>query len=255
MQLNFKKFGAGSPVIILHGLLGSLDNWQTMAKKLAEHFEVFIIDQRNHGRSPHSDAFSYDLLAEDLGEFMRQQNIPCGNIMGHSMGGKAAMKFALTCPEKVLKLIVVDIAPAEYPAAGYEIFEALFSAKANEATSREQVAEVLRSKLNDEITVQFLMKSVMRDESGKNFVWRFNIDSLSENFLKISEAITSTHPFTGKTLFIKGEKSNYINAANYNSIAELFPNNQLTEMKGAGHWVHADKPEEFFEVALEFLTG
>jgi esterase len=256
MQLNYKAFGEerSHPLIILHGLLGSLDNWQTVAKKLSTQFQVFILDQRNHGKSPHSEEFSYELLSNDLLEFVEQHKISKAHVLGHSMGGKAAMKFALDHPEKVSNLIVVDIAPIAYEDNDNEIFEALLAADVKHAESREAVEKVLRERLGDDMTIiQFLMKGLQRTPSGDGFEWRFNVEALHKNYSEIGVAITSPKPFTGKTLFIKGEKSPYINADSMTAIETLFPNNQLSEIKGAGHWVHADKPNEFIEEVLRFL--
>lgn len=255
MQLNFKTFGQGFPVIILHGLFGSLDNWQTIAKKLAEKFQVYIIDQRNHGKSPHTDEFNYELLSNDLLEFFQQNEIDKAHLIGHSMGGKAVMQFALEHSEKVEKLIVVDVAPVAYEDRHSDVFNALFAADVKTASTREEVEKLLRKKLdNDETTVQFLMKGLSRDESGKHFEWKFNLDSLYKHYPEISGAVGSSTPFTGKTLFIKGEKSPYINSENYTAINGLFPDNELAEIKGAGHWVHAEKPHEFIEEVLRFLS-
>jgi esterase len=257
MQLNYKTFGEGFPVIILHGLLGSLDNWQSIAKKMAEkNFKVFIVDQRNHGKSPHTDDFSYEILANDLLDFFNQHAIAKAHVVGHSMGGKTAMLFALMYPEKVEKLVISDIAPTEYEDGHTAIFQALYAADAAHATSREQVQKALEQKLaNDKTTIGFLMKGLDRDATGKHFIWKFNIDALWKNYDKISGAVDSNHPFTGKTLFIKGAYSNYIHAGNYPEIMRLFPDNQLVEIAGAGHWVHADNPTRFIEEVEKFLAG
>jgi len=255
MELNFKKFGQGFPLIILHGFLGSLDNWQSIAKKLASNFEVYIIDQRNHGKSPHSNDFSYQLLAEDLFQFFKNNHISKANIIGHSMGGKTAMQLALLHPEMVEKLVVVDIAPSEYEDGHSDVFKALLAADVEHATSREQVLKVLNENLNgDTTTVGFLMKSLSRNESGEHFEWKFNLPALIKNYDKISGIVTGEKPFTGSTLFIKGEKSNYINSSNYAEITQLFPNHQLLEIPGAGHWVHADKPQEFVDAVMAFFN-
>lgn len=255
MELNYKQFGTGFPLIILHGLLGSLDNWQSIAKKIAEHgFTVYIIDQRNHGRSPHSAEFNYHLLSADLLEFMQQHGIAKAHLLGHSMGGKTVMQFALQHPEKVEKLIVADIVPAAFDDRHSDVFEALFAANAGKANSREEVQQVLREKLQDETTVQFLMKSLVRNDDGTGFSWRFNTEALWKNYGNISEEISAAQPYTGETLFIKGERSTYINTGNYSSIAELFVNHQLVEIQGTGHWVHAEKPAEFIAEVLHFLA-
>ena len=253
MNLNYKSIGSGFPVIILHGLLGSLDNWQGIAKQLGEHFQVFIIDQRNHGRSPHSDEFSYQILVDDVLEFMKQQGVEQAHFIGHSMGGKAAMHLALEHQDKVAKLIVVDVAPVEYEDRHSTVFKALFAVDLKTIESRQQAEAILKTYLGqDESTIQFLMKGLYRDDDNK-FQWRFNMQALYDAYNEISSGITADKPFEGETLFIKGEKSDYINASNFSEIIDLFPHNQLVEIAGAGHWVHADNPAEFIRVALKFL--
>jgi len=254
MQLNYKQFGSGFPLLILHGLLGSLDNWQSIAKKFSEKFTVYIIDQRNHGKSPHTDEFNYEILSNDLLEFFQQHQIEKAHLLGHSMGGKTVMKFALEYPDKVAKLIVADIAPVAYEDKHNEVFAALFATDVKNAASREEVEKKLRDRLGNETTVQFLLKGLSRDASGKKFEWKFNLESLNKRYPEISESITSSKPFNGEVLFIKGEKSSYINSENYPAINDLFPNNQLAEIKEAGHWVHAEKPAEFTAEVLRFLA-
>jgi esterase len=254
MNLNYKSIGSGFPLIILHGLLGSLDNWQSIAKQISEHFQVFIIDQRNHGRSPHSDEFSYEILVNDVLEFMQQQGIGRAHFIGHSMGGKVAMKLALEHPEKVAKLIVVDVAPVEYEDNHSREFKALLEVDLKTLENRQEAEAILRNHLgSDESTIQFLMKGLYRDDDNK-FQWRFNVQSLYDAYNEISSGITSDKPFEGETLFIKGEKSDYINASNFSEIIDLFPHNQLVEIAGAGHWVHADRPTEFINAVEKFLA-
>jgi esterase len=258
MQLNFKKFGDGFPLIILHGLLGSLDNWQSIAKKLAETLplSVYIVDQRNHGRSPHTDEFDYELLVKDLLEFMAQQGLKKAHLLGHSMGGKVVMQFALEQPEKVEKLVVVDMATDETTDHQSYVFDALNSADVETAVTRKEVEEVLRYKLGDnETLVQFLMKGLTRNETDQHFEWKFNLKSLGNHLEDIEAPIESANTFNGATLFIAGGNSDYVNASNYPDMTRLFPNNQLVEIAGAGHWVHADKPVEFVKAVLEFISG
>jgi pimeloyl-ACP methyl ester carboxylesterase len=255
MTLNYKSFGTGFPLIILHGLMGSLDNWQTIAKHFSQHFQVFVIDQRNHGRSPHSKEFTYELLVSDLLEFMQQHNIQKANFIGHSMGGKVVMNLALEHPDRVAKLIVVDVAPVEYEDRHSLVFKALFAVDLVSLESRQQAENILRQYLGkDESTVQFLMKGLYRDDDNK-FQWRFNVQALYDAYQEISSGITSTKPFEGETLFIKGEKSDYINASNFSEIIDLFPHNQLSEIPSAGHWVHADNPTAFIEAVDKFFLS
>lgn len=253
MTLNYKTFGEGFPLVILHGLLGSLDNWLSIAKQFSAHFSVYVIDFRNHGKSPHSSEFSYKILVDDLCVFFQQHSIVKAHLLGHSMGGKAAMEFAMLHPEKVERLVVADVAPVQYEDRHSHIFKALLAINLREVKSRETVEMQLRNNLKqeDESTIQFLMKGLYRNEEN-NFAWRFNVEALWQAYQNVADGVGG-HPFLGKTLFIKGQKSNYINAENYAVIQELFPNNELEEIAGAGHWVHADAPKEFTEKVLQFL--
>jgi len=258
MELNYKCFGEGYPIVILHGLLGSLDNWQTIAKKLAEasliskSYCVYILDQRNHGKSPHSTTIDYTILSADLHDFFTQHQIAKAHLIGHSMGGKVAMNFALKYPQMVNKLVLVDIAPTSYNDKHSDVFKALLAADAASANTRTEVENILRKQLdNDETTVQFLMKGLSRADSG--FEWKFNLEALYANYSKIANGIEESKPYLGQTLFIKGSKSSYINTSNYNAIANLFPNHELVEIEGAGHWVHAEKPDVFLKEINQFL--
>jgi pimeloyl-ACP methyl ester carboxylesterase len=253
MELNYKSYGAGYPLIILHGLMGSLDNWQSIAKHLSSHFQVYVVDQRNHGRSPHSKEFNYEILVADIIDFMQQHEIAKAHFIGHSMGGKVVMNLALAHPEKVEKPIVVDVAPVEYEDRHSQVFKALFAVDLTNLVSRQQAEETLRLHLgNDESTVQFLMKGLYRDEQNK-FQWRFNVQALYDAYDEVSSGVDAKKSFDGDVLFIKGGKSDYINAANFSTIIDLFPHNHLVEIDGAGHWTHADKPAEFIQAVESFL--
>jgi esterase len=252
MELNYKVFGEGFPLIILHGLLGSLDNWQGIAKAIAGSYKVYIVDQRNHGRSGHSDEFSYSLMVADLEEFYTKHHIEKAHIIGHSMGGKTAMQFAFKNPGKVEKLIVVDVAPVHYEDRHSHIFKGLLGIDLSKVTDREEVERQLREATQEtEDTIQFLMKGLHRNDNNV-FEWRFNVPALWKAYNAISDEVTGA-VFEGKTLFIKGQQSNYITAENYGVINDHFPNNELTEIEGAGHWVHAEKPKEFTEEVMRFL--
>ena len=186
---------------------------------------------------------------------MQQHNIDKAHFIGHSMGGKAAMLLALGHPERVAKLIVVDVAPVAYEDRHSAVFKALFAVDLTSLQNRQQAEAILRQYIgDDESTVQFLMKGLYRDDDNK-FQWRFNVQALHDAYQEISSGITFSKPFEGETLFIKGGKSDYINAANYSEITDLFPHNQLVEIAGSGHWVHADNPAEFINVAEKFLLA
>lgn len=252
MNLNYKVFGEGEPLIILHGLLGSLDNWQTLAKQYAENFTVFIIDLRNHGKSPHSTEFSYELMSEDLLAFCDAHHIYKTNLLGHSMGGKVAMLFALQNPDYIEKLIIADIAPHTYPPGHNEIFEALFSVELDKIESREEVDELLKAKIPVFSTRQFLMKGLSRDENN-SFKWKFNLEALWNNYEEILGSFDTNQVYDGEVLFIKGAKSDYILPEYENEIARNFPNYQIQEIAKVGHWLHAENPAEFYRISTEFL--
>ena len=252
MQLNFKQSGQGEALIILHGLMGSLDNWQSVVKVLSEFYTVYTLDQRNHGKSPHSDDFSYDLLAADLLDFMDQQHIAKASIIGHSMGGKAAMHFALLHPERVNKLIVSDISPSVYEDRHNLVFKALKAVDLATATTREDVQHVIEQFIDEQSTVLFLMKGLYRDTNNQ-FQWRFNVPALDAHYIDISDFPEHSNNFSGKTLFVKGENSDYINASNYPDIIRYFPQHDIAEIANAGHWVHADNPQQFCSTVLDFL--
>lgn len=244
--------GEGHPLIILHGLFGSLDNWMTLAKKWSNNFEVWLIDQRNHGKSPHNEEHSYSLMAKDLHHFMEKNKIESAHILGHSMGGKTAMEFAIHFPEKVKKLIVVDIAPVAYQVHHWSIIKALKSVNLQEIESRKD-AEIQLEKEIEEVGVRmFLLKNLNRLKEGL-YEWKFNLDVLEKTIEPISEWPVSKGVFNKETLFIKGEKSLYILAEYGVNIAEKFPHYELEEIAGAGHWVHAEAPTIFYETVERFL--
>jgi pimeloyl-ACP methyl ester carboxylesterase len=252
MKLNYKMQGQGPALIILHGLFGSLDNWQTLAKRWAEHFTVFTVDQRNHGRSPHDPDMNYQLMADDLIELMEDNFVFHAHLLGHSMGGKTVMKFALEYPDMVEKLIVADMSPMPNGGGHEEIFKALFDANVSQAQSRSEVEEALKQRIPQPDVRQFLMKSLYRTDS-KTFDWRFNLDAIYEHYSDILEGIHSDNHFDRDTLFIKGSKSNYVGEEDMPLIKKLFPNAKV-EAIDAGHWLHAEKPDEFYQSVLRFLT-
>ena len=254
MQLNYKVFGEGEPLIILHGLLGSLDNWQTLAKQYAEHFTVFIIDLRNHGKSPHSDEFSYNLMVEDLLNFCNENFIYRCHVLGHSMGGKVAMQFALRHSDYIEKLIVADIAPVKYEPGHNIIFEALRSIDLTTVKQRKEVDDILAQSIPQFGVRQFLMKGLTRDEHNA-FIWKFNLDSLWKNYTKILGTFQSEDNFDGETLFIYGDQSAYVQEAYFPIIDKYFVNNEKAVIKGTGHWLHAENPKEFLEKTLSFLLA
>ena len=257
MQLNYKTFGSedAQPLIILHGLFGMLDNWQTLGRKFAEEYRVFLIDQRNHGKSPHSLELDYYLMSEDLAEFMDEHELEEAHIIGHSMGGKTVMQFAMDYPNRVGKLVVVDIAPVAYEAGHEEIFEALFSVSIDELENRQEADKALEKWIQEIGVRQFLLKNLARRKEG-GYQWKFNLQAIHFSYENlIANSLTDFDVFEGTTLFVKGEHSpRYIELAEVEAtILPHFPNAQIEVVKDAGHWVHAEQPKAFFEVVSGFL--
>ncbi len=254
MNLNFKTFGEGTPLVILHGMFGTLDNWQTIGKQLATQFKVYLIDQRNHGRSPHLDSIDYPSMAADLKAFLDSQNITKTNLLGHSMGGKTAMQFTFEYPEMVEKLIVVDVAPKRYAGGHEEILAALVTLDLNTVKARQDAEHFLLERLPHEIegTIQFLMKNLSRNPEG-GFEWKMNFPIIYKHYDDILAAV-SGKPFEGETLFIRGALSNYIQDSDWQNILQLLPNAQLQTVANAAHWVHAEQPQSLLELVVSFLT-
>ena len=261
MKLHFKKTGNGKPLIILHGLFGMSDNWMTLNKQFAEHnFCCYVVDLRNHGRSPHEDEFNYKVMSDDLEELMSDEKLSLANFIGHSMGGKAAMFFATANPAKVDKLIVADISPKFYTHRNDRELAALNSVDLENTGSRKEAEAQLRTSLNDEATVQFLLKNLYWKEkntdnapSEKKLAWRFNLSSLEKNMDEIGKALPDTAIFNKPVLFLKGERSGYISDDDTELIKKHFPLAVIKTIPSAGHWVHAENPAGFMNAALEFL--
>lgn len=252
MQLYFRELGEGQPLIILHGLFGSCDNWLTVSKPLAEKFHVYLIDQRNHGRSPHDPIHTYQAMANDLLAFIKANNIAQPTILGHSMGGKAAMRFALDYPAQLAKLIVADISPKYYPPHHQDVIAAFLSIDLSNLNSREEADQLMSSHLPEVGTRQFLLKNLYRTENGA-FAWRMNLGGLIEQIENIGEENKGL-PFEKPTLFLRGEKSNYIKEEDARTISSLFPQSKIVTIPQAGHWVQAEKPLEFVAEVMRFLA-
>jgi len=252
MRLYHKSRGDGKTLIILHGLFGSSDNWQSIARKLAKQFRVITVDQRNHGRSFHHQRFDYDVMAEDLEQLYHHLGLEEAVLAGHSMGGKTAMKFALKNPDLVSRLVVVDIGPKYYPVHHDVITDALCTLEINDTDSREDLDNKLSRDIPNPAVRQFLLKNLERDESNR-LKWRINLPVIKKNLEKVGEEIKSSRPFTGPALFIAGALSNYIQPEDEPGIRALFPKANIAYLKNAGHWIHADAPEQFIELLSTFI--
>lgn len=254
MQLNHKTFGQGPPLLILHGLFGTLDNWQTLAKRWAADYTVVLVDQRNHGRSPHVDNHDYPGLAEDLKAFMEANWMYEAHVLGHSMGGKTAMQLALHYPDLVNKLVVVDIAPKSYPGGHEPILDALNSLDLSLVEDRKDADAFLAGQIKDPGVRQFLLKNLTRTPAG-NYQWKMNLPVLNKDYASILGNVSGGVPFEGPTLFVRGEKSDYIEPTDLPLLRTYFPAAQLETIAQAGHWVHAEQPERLYQVVSDFLAS
>ncbi len=252
MQLNFRKSGKGPNLIILHGLFGSADNWMSIAKNLENDFTLFLIDQRNHGDSGHSDDWDYNVMVEDLKEWMDEQGLEKAYLMGHSMGGKTAMNFALRYPEKVERLVIADMAPREYPIHHQTILEGLNAVNLSKISSRNDAEEAMKPHIPEPGIRQFLLKSLTR-KNGE-FVWKINLSVITEKIENVGEGIGGDSVFNGPTLFMGGANSNYIQDKDKKDIDKFFPESHVIHIKNAGHWLHAEQPQAVVDTLKAFLT-
>ena len=252
MKLFFRELGQGKPIIILHGLFGSSDNWLTQAKLLAPHYKVFSVDQRNHGQSPHSDDFDYASMVGDLNEFIQDQKISDPVILGHSMGGKTAMNFALAHADEISKLIVVDISPRVYNLEHYTIVEGLKAIPIDKLSSRNEADDVLSQFVPEPDVRQFLLKNLQRKNTG-GFSWKINLPVIANKLSNVGVDLQFPGECDKPTLFIRGAKSKYVRDEDWERITEIFPTAQLETMN-TGHWVQAEKPQEFAELVMQWLS-
>jgi esterase len=256
MKLFYRKIGEGKPLIILHGLFGQSDNWNTLGKKFAEHqFEVYLVDLRNHGNSPHSNIWNYQVMSDDIHELITELGLKNVTLLGHSMGGKVVMKLAIQHPELIDKIIVSDIAPKFHKPDNEDVINALRSINLKTFNTRKEAEKELAHYIHQPGIIQFLLKNIYwEDDNDKgSLTWKFNKTDIINQIKNISEAIESDRPCTINTLFIRGEKSNYIFDEDIEHIHDLFPNCTLKTIPNAGHWVHADNPLIFFETVINFI--
>lgn len=263
MKLFFRKIGEGQPLIILHGLFGQSDNWNSFGKQFAESgFAVYLADMRNHGLSPHSDVWNYQAMSDDILELINDHHLAkAGKIilLGHSMGGKIAMLFAMQHPELLDKLIVVDVAPKYYPPHHQDVISGLNAVDLKELKTRKEAEVILSKYINDFGTKQFLLKNLYWKESTENpsipavFEWRFNLKVIGEQINEISEAIPLESVCMIPTLFIRGAKSNYILDEDLKLIQDKFPNSTTKTIVDAGHWVHVEQAKSFTECVMGFI--
>lgn len=244
--------GTGDPVLLLHGLFGAGDNLGRLAKHLAGHFEVHLLDNRNHGASFHSKDMTYELMAQDVMNYIEHHQLGFVSLFGHSMGGKISMQTALLWPNQIKRLIVGDIAPVDYPPHHNEIFAGLDAVTGSRLSSRSEADEILSRYVPEQSVRQFLLKNLKRSALG-DYEWKMNLASIKANYNNILSGLSSTTPFEGDTLFIGGALSNYILPEHKTATQALFPNASVKFIPNTSHWLHAEKPDLFNAICLKFL--
>lgn len=256
MRLHYRVLGENntdrSPIIILHGVFGTSDNWQSFGKELSERHPVFLIDQRNHGLSPHSDVFDYPAMADDLQEFVSDHRLRQPIVLGHSMGGKTAMFFAIRYPDLLSKLIVVDIAPRAYPVHHQSVLAGLGAVAIEDIQSRKEAEEQMKAYVPEAGVRQFLLKNLKRTDSG--FDWKLNLPVIRDNIEKVGAEVTNSASSDQPSLFVRGEQSDYIQEEDEALIQRIFPAARLVTIAKAGHWIHAEQPEVLLETVTNFIA-
>jgi pimeloyl-ACP methyl ester carboxylesterase len=251
MHLFSRIVGEGQPFVVLHGVFGSSDNLFTVCKKIAESgFEVHILDARNHGQSPRSEVFNYEVMAADLNAYLDENNLQNPIIMGHSMGGKTVMTYGQTYTN-FSKLIIVDIAPRFYPTHHDHILAGLAAIDLSKITSRKEAEDIFSNYVSDLGEKQFVLKNLYRTDEG-GFDWRINIPVISSEIYQIGGEVVLGKKVEKPTLLIRGSDSSYVTEADFEVFKSSFVNAKLLTIQGANHWVHATRPVEFVEAILEF---
>jgi esterase len=241
-------------LIVLHGLFGSCDNWRVVAKLLDPSRQVICADLRNHGHSPHVNSMSFAEMAEDVAVLMDHAGLAAADVLGHSMGGKTAMEFALRYPSRVQRLIVVDIAARAYSPRHLDILAALSAIDPGSYKSRAEIEQALLPAIPEVDVLRFLLKNLQRDSDGA-LSWRFGLAEIFRNYSELNRCIAGARVFSGPALLLRGADSDYVTDSDFDSFCSLFPQAQLTMIEGAGHWPHADNPACFAESVTAFLRG
>jgi len=251
MKLHFRKIGEGQALIILHGLFGYSDNWQTLGRRFAEDFTVYLVDLRNHGHSPHSEEFSYALMADDLAQLCEQEGIDDAIVLGHSMGGKVAMHFAQHHPHFMDKLIVADMGVRQYESHHDKILEGLNAIDLTVVKSRGEATKILSQHIEERGIQQFLLKNLYWIEKGQ-LAWRINLPVLQREMPEILSALPNESVHL-PTLFLRGGNSNYITEDDEFELQQVFPLSILITVPDAGHWLHAEQPDLFYDEVMDFV--
>jgi len=251
MKLSYQTQGNGQALVILHGLFGSLDNWRSVAKQLANSAQVITVDLRNHGQSPHDEEMSYDVMADDVAELIADLGLQQVDVIGHSIGGKVAMTLAARYPETIRRLVVVDMAPKAYQDRHHELFEALLELELTTFTKRSEVDAALASKISDRAVRQFLLMNVEVNTEG--VCWRINLQGIADNYSDLLCAVCEGQRVMQPTLFLRGGLSDYIEQGDDEMIKQIFPNSEMVTFERAGHWIHAEMPQPFITTVRQFF--
>jgi esterase len=252
VRLHCRDYGQGDPLIILHGLCGSLDNWHTVSRRLARRYHVLAVDQRNHGQSPHSDEMNYACMADDLLELFDSRSVGRARVLGHSMGGKTAMQFALAHPDKVASLVVVDIAPRAYAPVLAPVLASLQTLDGRSFPDRKAADAAVAEVIPDPAMRGFLLKSLGRDPAGV-VRWKFNLPAILRNYSRLNDAIEFRRPFDRPTLFVRGGRSDFVQDSDQAAIRDLFPRAEIGTIAGAGHWIQSEAPDALLACLEPFL--
>lgn len=250
MQLHYQSVGTGQPLIFIHGLFGSGDNWRSVAKHFSQSYQVISLDLRNHGRSPHSDMQNYALMAADLLALYDTLQIEKAHLVGHSVGGKVAMQFAHTYPDRVKQLVVVDMATRAYADEHTHLIDALLAIDLKQYNSRSGVDAALKNNIKDTMVRQFLLMNLARTETGLE--WRLNLQGLKQNYPHLQAAVCQESLYENPCLFIKGARSNYIQEADISMLRQQFSRAQFKSLDAA-HWVHAEQPQTFITMVEAYI--
>lgn len=255
MLLSYREYGEGRPLVILHGLFGSRDNWHTVARRLQGKRRVITADLRNHGRSPHSELFTFPAMASDVVELLSSLKISKADLLGHSLGGKVAMELTLERPDLVRGLVAADIAPKRYLPHHVDLKDAMLALDLSAVASRRDAERELASRVPNRSVQLFLLKNLIPDEAG-GYRWQLNLEGIAASFEETGTPIAGDRSFDGPTLFLRGERSDYVDPrADEPLIHSLFPRARIETIEGATHWLHADRPDAVVEAVDRFLDG